>query len=78
MGSTQAATLAVRIKGSSGQTVRTLAGRSASLGSNATFVWDNRDSKGAAVAAGAYLIEVTGTTSDGESRRVTRPYVVVR
>ncbi len=78
VGSTQDATLAVRVKGSSGQTIRTLTGRSASLGNSATYVWDNRDAKGSAVAAGAYIIEVTGTTSDGETRRVAQPLVIVR
>jgi len=76
--STQDATIMLRIKGASGQTIRTLTGRSASLGSTATFTWDNRDSKGTSVAAGSYIVEVTGTTSDGETRRLIQPVLVVR
>lgn len=77
VGSTQAASISVRIL-SNGHTVRTLTGRSASLGSNASFVWDNRDAKGSSVAAGVYTIEVTGSTSDGQTRRAIQPLVIVR
>jgi hypothetical protein len=77
VGSTQAAAISVRIL-SNGRAVRTLTGRSASLGSNASFMWDNRDAKGSSVAAGAYTIEVTGTTSDGQTRRAIQPVVIVR
>jgi hypothetical protein len=76
--STQAASITVKIKGSNGQTVRTLAGRSASLGHTASFVWDNRDSKGSAVPAGTYIVEATGTTADGQPRKIAQPLTIVR
>jgi hypothetical protein len=76
--STQAATVTVRIKGSNGQTIRTLGGRAASVGTTASFVWDNRDAKGVSVASGSYIIEVTGTTADGKTRRAAQPLIIVR
>jgi hypothetical protein len=75
--STQAASVSVRVL-SNGHAIRTLTGRSASLGSNASYVWDNRDAKGASVAAGTYIIEATATTSDGLLRKSILPVTIVR
>lgn len=74
---TQEASISVRVINSTGQTVRTIATRAAAAQTN-TILWDHRDSRGSAVPAGSYRIEIIGTPTEGDSVRVLVPYVVVR
>jgi len=67
----------VRIVGGTGRTVRHLVTRAVSAG-NTTVLWDYRDSKGVAVPAGTYIIEIKGTTTNGESARVVIPHTKTR
>lgn len=75
---TQSATLAVRVLGSSGTTVRRLTSRAEGVGQMTQITWDYRDSKGVSVPAGAYTVEIKATTADGQSARVVAPLVVTR
>lgn len=77
--STQDVSLTFRVRTSSGQTVRTFSNsRAASLGTPATLLWDLRDNKGSAVAAGSFLVEVVGTTADGRSSKLVIPHIITR
>jgi hypothetical protein len=71
------ANMSVRVLRSSGQVLRTLTSRAASAGPT-SLTWDYRDAKGVAVPAGSYLIEVRGTTPDGENARVVVPHLLIR
>lgn len=73
----QDANVTVRVLGSGGQAIRTLTSRAAPAGRN-LLTWDYRDARGASVAAGAYIIEVKGSTPDGQSSRLSMPHLVVR
>ena len=73
----QDANVQVRVLRSTGDVVRNLATRAASSGST-MVTWDYRDGKGAALPAGAYIVEVKGTTADGQSARVSAPHLLVR
>jgi hypothetical protein len=74
----QDATLTVRVLNGAGIALRTLATRAAVTGQPTRLTWDYRDGKGVAVPAGAYLVEIRGTTPDGQSARVSVPHVVIR
>lgn len=67
----------VRILRGTGQAVRSLVTRAVSSGTT-TVLWDYRDGKGVAVPAGQYMIEIKGTTTDGESARIVIPHLVKR
>lgn len=71
------ANISVRVLRASGQALRTLTSRAVSTGAT-NLIWDYRDAKGVAVPSGSYLIEVRGTTVDGESARVVVPHIVIR
>jgi hypothetical protein len=40
--------------------------------------WDGRDAQGIALPAGAYMLEVKATGTDGQVARVTVPVVLTR
>jgi WD40 repeat protein len=63
---------------SGGRLIRRLASgitRSASL---QQVTWDGRDQNGVAVPAGAYMVEIRASNSDGQTVRATVPVVVTR
>ncbi|MGC8666791.1 MAG: FlgD immunoglobulin-like domain containing protein [Chthonomonadales bacterium] len=76
-GTTQDATVQVRILGATGTTVRNLLSRASGAGQT-QVTWDLRDAKGIAVPAGTYLVEVKATASDGSQARVVVPHLVTR
>jgi len=76
-GTTQDATVQVRILGSTGTAIRNLLTRASSAGQT-QVTWDLRDSKGISVPAGTYLVEVKATASDGSQARVVVPHLVTR
>ena len=73
----QDANIQVRVLGSTGDVIRNLATRAATTGTM-SLTWDYRDGKGAALPAGAYIVEIKGTTTDGQSARVSQPHLLVR
>ena len=74
----QGATIDARIHSANGHTIRTLtSGRAAASGSNA-LMWDTKTDSGISVPTGAYLIEVSAKTTDGDAVRVILPVTVVR
>ncbi len=73
----QDASVQVRVLRSTGEVIRTLVTRAAPTGAN-SVTWDYRDARGAALPAGAYIIEVKGTTLDGQSARVPTTHLLVR
>lgn len=61
-----------------GRTVRRLtSGRAATAGLN-QMVWDTKDDQGRSVAAGAYTVQITARTSDGEQTRTVTPLLLTR
>jgi len=74
----QDAQVEVAIVGYNGQTIA-LAGptRAVSSGDNSQ-VWNGKDTKGATVPSGTYLLQVKAITSDGTVSRETRPLVIAR
>lgn len=74
----QPATLSVRVLSGTGAVLRQITSRSAGAGQAAQMTWDLRDSKGAAVPAGAYTVEVKAVGSEGQSARIVAPLVVTR
>lgn len=74
----QTATLSIRVLGPGGAMVRRLTGRAGGLGQTSEVTWDQRDSRGIAVPAGAYTVEIKATSTDGQSARVVAPLVVTR
>ncbi|GBC95718.1 hypothetical protein HRbin16_01511 [bacterium HR16] len=74
----KAASTRVQVLSASGKPVREIeraASRSAGLQS---VQWDGRDASGAALPAGAYLIEVTAVTDELEQTRAVVPIVLKR
>lgn len=68
----------VRIKSTSGKTVRNLAiGKGVTRGIN-SLSWNYRDEAGEPVPAGSYLLEVVATTPEGEVAKTIRPFLVAR
>ena len=66
------------IGGTGGQAIRTLdTGRAVPQGTN-TLVWDGKDGKGTAVAAGLYLLKLTATDDKGRTAIGVLPVTVVR
>lgn len=53
-------------------------GTRAVKGRQATLHWDGTTSRGAAVPAGPYVLELTGRTPDGETVSVKRPLLYIR
>ena len=78
VGTTQQASLNIRVVGASGATIRKLTSRSAGMGDLSQITWDLRDAKGVAVPAGTYTVEIKAVTTDGQSARVVAPLVVTR
>jgi hypothetical protein len=74
---TQDAMISVKIMNASGQLVRDLGSRPSSSRS-ASLSWDYRDSRGASLPAGAYLVEIRGATQDGQTAKVIVPHMIVR
>lgn len=74
----QDADVSVRILKATGAPLRTLVSRTAASGTQTQLTWDYRDNRGISVPAGSYLIEIRGTTSDGQSDRRIVPHVVTR
>jgi len=74
---TRDASVRVRILKSGGAPVRSLASRATPSGTT-QLLWDYRDDRGVSVPAGVYTIEVSGTTSDGQSTRMVAPHIVLR
>ena len=67
-----------RLEWLNGQFIRRLSpGRAATAGVNQA-IWDARDDKAAAVAAGSYLIHITASTPEGETARIVQPFIIVR
>ncbi|MCS6775331.1 MAG: FlgD immunoglobulin-like domain containing protein [Chloroherpetonaceae bacterium] len=63
---------------SGGRLVRRLnAGRAAQIGLNQT-VWDTRDDQGRILPAGAYTVQVTARTPEGDQARVVVPLLLTR
>ncbi len=75
---TRSATLAIRVVGPNGSTVRRITSRAANAGEMAQVTWDLRDGKGVSVPAGSYTIEIKAVSADGQSARVVAPLVVTR
>lgn len=74
---TQNANVQVRVLKGTGEVVRTLVSRAASTGNN-SVTWDHKDNRGTALPAGTYLVEVKGSTTDGQNSRQVAPYLLVR
>ncbi len=72
------ANVRIRIMRGSGSAVRSLVTRAVSSGSETQLNWDYKDAKGVSVPAGAYTIELRGSTPDGQSATVIIPHIVVR
>lgn len=75
---TQPASLSIRVLAPNGEAVRRLTSRAEGTGQLAQITWDLKDSKGVAVPAGAYTVEIKAMTADGQSARVVAPLVVTR
>ncbi|NLH98194.1 MAG: hypothetical protein GX446_01735 [Chthonomonadales bacterium] len=75
---TQSAALTVRVLGPTGTAVRRLTSRATSGTELAQIIWDMRDSKGVAVPAGTYTVEIKAVSGDGQTARVVAPLVVTR
>ncbi len=74
----QAAQVEVAVVGYNGQTVALVGStRAVSSGDNSQ-VWNGKDTKGASVAAGTYLLQVKAITSDGTVTREIRPLTISR
>jgi hypothetical protein len=65
---TTAGSLQAQVRNLAGRPVRTLPVVEAQAGAN-TLLWDGRSGSGTAVPSGAYLIEVTCRTPDGQQQR---------
>ena len=74
----QDAQVEVAIVGYNGQTLAQIgATRAVSSGDN-TQVWNGRDTKGAIVPAGTYLLQLRAVTTDGTVSREIRPLTITR
>lgn len=72
------ASVAVQITDATGKPVRALqAGQAAGRGVS-SITWDGRNGAGIAVPAGAYMVRITATTSDGQTASVVQPVVLTR
>ena len=77
---TKEGTITARILTQSGRQVQVLAtGRAASGGSETLLSWNGRDQAGAPLPAGAYVVEIVASGTDGETPvRLSRPISVLR
>jgi hypothetical protein len=74
----QGATVTAEIRGMDGRPIRQLgAGRAAPAGEN-RVMWDTRDERGIMVPSGAYLVQVTARTPEGDLARMVQPVTIVR
>ncbi len=72
------ATCSVRVMGANGSVVSTLtAAGSASRGVN-TVTWNGQDANGINVPAGAYLMEISASTEDGQTAKTVQPVIMTR
>ncbi|MHB1461614.1 MAG: FlgD immunoglobulin-like domain containing protein [Armatimonadota bacterium] len=72
------ATCSVRVMGANGSVVSTLTvAGSASRGVN-TVTWNGQDANGINVPAGAYLMEISASTEDGQTAKTVQPVIMTR
>lgn len=72
------ATCSVRVMGANGSVVNTLStSGTASRGVN-TVTWNGQDANGINVPAGAYLMEISASTEDGQTAKTVQPVVMTR
>lgn len=74
----QSASTRVRVLSASGKSLRELETTSARNAGLHSVQWDGRDSSGAALPAGAYLVEVTAVSEELEQARAIIPFVLKR
>ncbi len=70
-------TVSLRIVGAGGKVIADLGSASRSPGTQ-SVTWNGRDSRGAAVAPGVYMLQITAETTDGQRARTTSPITVTR
>ncbi len=72
------ATCSVRVMGANGSEVTTLAAAGSNTRGVNTITWNGHDAQGVNVPAGAYLMEITASTEDGQTAKTVQPVIMTR
>ena len=72
------ADVTAEVRDASGKLIRRFGSGRAAPGGVNQVIWDTKDDRGVAIPSGAYILQITARTPEGESARAIHPVIVVR